>query len=606
MLLEAFKSKQSVRLVKFHEVANHFELFTIYSGRMHVSELLEFAELLLKAAFDYTRPVRQCTMGNRTQRTLTERVFGVYATYVLYYAQPTDYVSKIMVTAEDLVGLKHFITSVLLPGRHLDTIGCIYKLMLDDAFSVVAFSKCYDPVCHKSYRVTPSDDIIEEDEKHFPLDATKAVMENPILKTMQHVNKEMENTQALLNDDLIVTEKGDSFLNRINTLYASLKKSVEDFEKVYENNAEEGSVSGSNGEASPKKKKWDGPSRTLIRDKAYASSIQYARNQNFPDTDEGSMGDSRLEVVDDPQQTLQQSSTSPKKRKRKPKVSAANDVTADNENFESSNGSIEIPSSSTSRQKVRAGKKTKGSDAPETPRQTSQSSVDDLSAVTVSSKTKVGIKVSFAAEMKRMEALLDDSQGERVKELLGSHTIATQDEQKEGEAVETTKDYIVIDCISDNFFVFSDEDAARLRNEFRIIPRSLSETEEEVMPHCLSPEQVLLLVQYDIAKVRVTKKSLQGCSTSDPVPVSLDVPISQVTSRDTEGIEATSEEIFEAVMEMRAAAALKKEAHAKLKPSKPGHLVKKTLVLAVVSSDSYKPYYMAIDWLKANDGEDEL
>ncbi|VDL82791.1 unnamed protein product [Nippostrongylus brasiliensis] len=337
MLLEAFKSKQSVRLVKFHEVANHFELFTIYSGRMHVSELLEFAELLLKAAFDYTRPVRQCTMGNRTQRTLTERVFGVYATYVLYYAQPTDYVSKIMVTAEDLVGLKHFITSVLLPGRHLDTIGCIYKLMLDDAFSVVAFSKCYDPVCHKSYRVTPSDDIIEEDEKHFSLDATKAVMENPILKTMQHVNKEMENTQALLNDDLIVTEKGDSFLNRINT--------------------------------------W-----------VYFDFI----DKNFPDTDEGSMGDSRLEVVDDPQQTLQQSSTSPKKRKRKPKVSAANDVTADNENFESSNGSIEIPSSSTGRQKVRAGKKTKGSDAPEAPRQTSQSSVDDLSAVTVSSETKVG------------------------------------------------------------------------------------------------------------------------------------------------------------------------------------------------------------------------
>lgn len=228
MLLDAFKAKHSVRLVSFHEVANDFDLSNIYSSRLHVTELVEFEEVLLKTAFEYVRPIKKSKMGVQLERTLTERVFGVYATYVFYYAQPVDYVAKISVTAPALVELREFIEDVLLPGRHLDTIGCIYKLFADDAFSTVAFLNTYDPICHRGYRQPQIEDVVDEDEKHTPLEAANFVMSNPILKTMAHVQSEIEQTQELIPGGPAVAEKKeDNFLTRLNKIYATLKREVE-------------------------------------------------------------------------------------------------------------------------------------------------------------------------------------------------------------------------------------------------------------------------------------------------------------------------------------------------------------------------------------------
>ncbi|KAK6045386.1 hypothetical protein COOONC_17109, partial [Cooperia oncophora] len=85
-------------------------------------------------AFAYTSP------GNaKTPRSIAERVFGIYVTYVLYYGQATDYHVKIHTTTADLRMLIEFMKSTLIPHRHLDAVGCIYKLVYDDAFAIVPF-----------------------------------------------------------------------------------------------------------------------------------------------------------------------------------------------------------------------------------------------------------------------------------------------------------------------------------------------------------------------------------------------------------------------------------------------------------------------------------
>uniref|UniRef100_A0A0K0DKC4 CBS domain-containing protein n=1 Tax=Angiostrongylus cantonensis TaxID=6313 RepID=A0A0K0DKC4_ANGCA len=196
LLWEAFKAKRSCRLLQFYEIVAEYVLSEIYCKRLWVTELLEFEECLLKAAFAYVRSRKETTTGVQTIRSLKERMFGVYATYVLYYAQPNNYVSKIFVTSCDVEDMKQLIKDILVPGRHFDTVACLQKLIVDDAFSVVPFIKCYDPVCYRRHEVSHWElDVIDEEEKHSPLEAARSVMEHPFLKTMAYVQKEMEAKQ---------------------------------------------------------------------------------------------------------------------------------------------------------------------------------------------------------------------------------------------------------------------------------------------------------------------------------------------------------------------------------------------------------------------------
>ncbi|VDO06884.1 unnamed protein product [Haemonchus placei] len=434
MMLEAFKEKRSVRLVKFHEVAVDFELCNVYAGRLNVPDLLEFAECFLRAAFDCARPRKETKIGELVERTLTERIFGIYATYVLYYAQPTDYVSKILVTSQDLVDLKQFVTESLLPGRHLDTIGCIYKLLADDAFSVGAFPKCYDPACHRGYTLPFSpDDVVDEDEKHAPLEAAASIMEHPILKTMAHVQQEMELKQSLISDRPIVAELKDNFLNRLTNIYASLKREVDKSAVTNENGVV---ISGATEELA------QGPSRSSIKDKAYGSSIQYARNrryadpnmhENFPDA--GNCDEEKDEdlTVSDSQPAADVAS--PPKRKRKPRIKLIGAKPPDAADGTPGESSKEVAPSPQRRQKMRAPKRAKGVPLSSEAKPLSDEVQPEITTPVEEQVTSKVVRVEpassnkqparppvdpeFEAEMKRIEALLDDSQSQRAKELLG-------------------------------------------------------------------------------------------------------------------------------------------------------------------------------------------
>ncbi|KAL6725194.1 hypothetical protein Aduo_007263 [Ancylostoma duodenale] len=176
VLLKAFEMKRSLRFREFLEVAVEFELHNVYIGRLNVAEYLEFAENFLKSAFIYASP------GNPSApRNIVERVFGIYSTYYLYCAQVTDYHVKIHTTVADIRGLLDFIKDELLPKRHLDAVGCVYKLVCDDAFTVAAFQKDFDPVCHRRWDSTEDRDGKDpEDKTYVPLQEADAVMEDPL------------------------------------------------------------------------------------------------------------------------------------------------------------------------------------------------------------------------------------------------------------------------------------------------------------------------------------------------------------------------------------------------------------------------------------------
>ncbi|KAJ1364630.1 hypothetical protein KIN20_024759, partial [Parelaphostrongylus tenuis] len=279
-LWNAFNMKNSCRLRKFYEVAAEYELSNIYCGRLGITELLEFEERLLKAAFAYVRSKKETTAGLEFNRPLKERIFGVYATYVLYYAQPCDYVSKIFVTTSDIKEVMHLVKYFLLPERHFDTVACLHKLFADDAFSVVAFIKCYDPVCHRRHEAPQWDvDVIDEDEKYTPLEATKSILENPILVTMATVEKQMEASQKSIPGCQVATGPENSFLSHLNSIFTTLESKIERVKKGEVDDPVEDSSSDTNPAVSRTKER----NRASIKDTAYKSSVSYSRHRRYAD-----------------------------------------------------------------------------------------------------------------------------------------------------------------------------------------------------------------------------------------------------------------------------------------------------------------------------------
>ncbi|EYC26897.1 hypothetical protein Y032_0009g414 [Ancylostoma ceylanicum] len=453
MLLEAFKAKQSVRLIKFHEVAIDYELSSIYAGRLSLAELIEFEECLLKAAFAYTRPTKGSTTS--TPRTLTERIFGVYATFVLYYTQPIDYVSKILVTPNDLREMRRFCEEVLLPGRHLDTVGCLYKLYADDAFSIVAYVNSFDPVCHRRYDMPHADeDVVEEDEKHTPLAETAALMEDPILKTMAHVQREIEKKQNRIEGCPKVAEIKDNFLARINKIFATLKNEIAKVDTGEVDEPFEQPTTSTNDEPRPNVEQQtdnqEGTSRLSIKDKAYSSKIIYSRTRRYADPNmHENFADLAVSEPDDIEEEEAPSApvkSPPKKRKRAqktadPATSSADPSTSDAKPLglaadETPADEVSTPSKSPS--KVKAPRQSAKVKAPrqssegKTPRQSKgrkSKGIDPQSALAALEKspTKGGKKgpapppvdVDFEEKLKLMEASLKTSNDDRVRDLLG-------------------------------------------------------------------------------------------------------------------------------------------------------------------------------------------
>ncbi|XGW14932.1 hypothetical protein V3C99_000876 [Haemonchus contortus] len=276
-LLQAFKEKASLRLVKFYEVAADYRLQDVYAGRLNVAEYLEFAECYLRSAFTYTG-TGEGEGTAKAPRSILERVFGIYVTYFLYYGQASDYLVKIPTTCSDLDLLLNFVKSTLIPYRHLDAVGCIYKLVYDDAFAITPFHNDYDPATQKKYySSTMKDGEDHEQENYVPLEITRSILEGPVFKTMLRVQTQMTDIGKFSCDpNLQITEKDTSFTERIEEIFVQLQNELADVdkEKVPDNTElhPEVKTEEANDESL-------GKSRSSIRDRAFNSVISFCRGK---------------------------------------------------------------------------------------------------------------------------------------------------------------------------------------------------------------------------------------------------------------------------------------------------------------------------------------
>ncbi|KAK6044850.1 hypothetical protein COOONC_17644 [Cooperia oncophora] len=233
-LLNAFREKKSLRLTEFYEVAVNYGLKDIYAGRMSVADLVGFEECLLNAAVAYMRPRREYPNGLGEEHTILERIFGIYATFVLYYAQPVDYVSKINITPEDCDDILHFSKTVLIPGRHLDTYGCVRRLFKDQAFRIVISCKNHDLSNHRRYeKPNPVDVLLDEQERHIPMEAATTIMKHPILKAMKYVEGKMEEQERKLFNRRITDDKL-TFLDRLHHIFCTLTHELNNVDNLTE------------------------------------------------------------------------------------------------------------------------------------------------------------------------------------------------------------------------------------------------------------------------------------------------------------------------------------------------------------------------------------
>ncbi|KJH53025.1 hypothetical protein DICVIV_00710 [Dictyocaulus viviparus] len=223
-LLQAFLEKKSYRLVDFYDVVIDYGVKDIYCDRMSVAELIEFEQCLLDAAFTYVRSRKEYENGFGEERSVEERIFGIYAIFVLYYAQPIDYVSKIRICPSDIADLKQFVAHTIMPRRYMEAYGCLYKLFRDGAFMVTALRKKYDLSHHHTYDKPNSVEVfVDEKERYVPLQAVKEIMEHPVLKSMEIVQKEIERKQVLISKDLDLVETSNNLFSKMRNTYSLLK-----------------------------------------------------------------------------------------------------------------------------------------------------------------------------------------------------------------------------------------------------------------------------------------------------------------------------------------------------------------------------------------------
>uniref|UniRef100_W6NB63 Protein C06A8.2 n=1 Tax=Haemonchus contortus TaxID=6289 RepID=W6NB63_HAECO len=224
-LLQAFKEKASLRLVKFYEVAADYRLQDVYAGRLNVAEYLEI---------------------------------------------PT--------TCSDLDLLLNFVKSTLIPYRHLDAVGCIYKLVYDDAFAIMPFHNDFDPATQKKYySSTTKDGEDHEQENYVPLEITRSILEGPVFKTMLRVQTQMTDIgKSSCDPNLQITEKDTSFTERIEEIFVQLQNELADVdkEKVPDNTESHPEVKTE--EANDESL---GKSRSSIRNRAFNTVISFCRGK---------------------------------------------------------------------------------------------------------------------------------------------------------------------------------------------------------------------------------------------------------------------------------------------------------------------------------------
>ncbi|KAK6024562.1 hypothetical protein OSTOST_09623 [Ostertagia ostertagi] len=248
---------------------------------MSVADLVGFEECLLNAAFAYTRPRREYANGLGEEQTLIERIFGIYATFILYYAQPIDYVSKIHVTPEDCDSLMQLSENTLIPAGHVDAYACLQRLIVDDAFRIVMSSKNHDLSNHRRYeRPNPVEMLLDEQERHVPLESASGIMKHPVLKAMKYVEQKMEQKERSLFNRRMPNNDTSSFLDKLQNIYSA--HSVHELYKV-ESGTEEDAVD-----------RWKDSSSTSFCKKPESSTAKAIQNRKVRQTEICSLEDKGL------------------------------------------------------------------------------------------------------------------------------------------------------------------------------------------------------------------------------------------------------------------------------------------------------------------------
>lgn len=158
-------------------------------------------------------------------------------------------------------------------------------------------------------------------------------------------------------------------------------------------------------------------------------------HENFRDlaVNQENAADEGLEPASGEQTSSADTAPSPKKRKRKPKppvLEAPGGAPSGEQNEVFADDSAEVPSSSKRKPRSKGSKRSKGNDLETMSISSQPSSIEPSSAATLADeKTKVSripmkpvrppVDAEFEAEMRRIEELLEDRQGEQVKKLLG-------------------------------------------------------------------------------------------------------------------------------------------------------------------------------------------
>ncbi|KAK5965425.1 hypothetical protein GCK32_010601, partial [Trichostrongylus colubriformis] len=266
-----------------------------------------------------------------------ERVFGIYATYVLYYGQASDYQAKIHVTSNDLKILLEFLESTLIPLRHLDAVACVHKLVQDDAFAIVPFDNDFDPATQKKVEKTAKPLKEDQEElKYVPLEVTKSLMEDPVFKTMIRVQKQMGELEKGFGDHkLDITEKNSSFIDRIQNIVVELAKELTHIDDKKNSPA-------SKPEAVIKSETADEErtvtSRSLLRRKAFNSTVTLLRQRRYGEQANNVIIKTECSdsEVDAEQQTVKEephedcrNENMQKRRARKPKLHTEQDTSAE-------------------------------------------------------------------------------------------------------------------------------------------------------------------------------------------------------------------------------------------------------------------------------------
>ncbi|GMS86865.1 hypothetical protein PENTCL1PPCAC_9040 [Pristionchus entomophagus] len=379
-LLAAFKAKNSVRFEAFGECFAALKMSLIFAGRQSAAELIEFEEHLLQLSAAWMMSLKSGEIAGYPERfdsdakpavpiyaradrppenlpaavlkeakkdemeeeeemgggavavnhnyvmTLVERMFGIYATYAFYYLQPTDYAAQIRVSPAQMRDIVDFLDERLRPERHLDAMGCLYKLFNEGAFRITAFELTYDPACHKRYEAEDEDECCLPPGSDRPLERLTGLAEDRTMEQIELLHKRYEEAKQEAGFKGISHGKidvKDSIMRLID--YAKVHIQMEESRPILEAGR---AASASSAAAAAAAAALAGEtSRLDIKQRAYASGVTASRHRRYAFVDGEETVNTGAETDEEPQPSS--SKKGPPKKKGRPSRKSQREEKAD-------------------------------------------------------------------------------------------------------------------------------------------------------------------------------------------------------------------------------------------------------------------------------------